>query len=83
MRVELVGDRVEVNMGYGTIHVLCRESALKLADWIIELCRPTPLEDSQTGKRNAAYGETDSRWCVRCQKTVYGHHACLDDTAGR
>lgn len=26
---------------------------------------------------------TAGRWCGTCKATVYGHHACLDDTAGR
>lgn len=44
MRVELVktghGERVEINLGGGMIHSVTVEEALKVADWIIELCRP-------------------------------------------
>lgn len=38
-------ETVEINFG-GRIEVLSPEDALKLADWIIELCRPaTPAQD--------------------------------------
>lgn len=34
-------ERVEIDLGGDHIHSLSREDALKVANWIIELCPPT------------------------------------------